>query len=75
MYLSFRHRLGRDAGWIFLTTLSLVRIICASCQLATLSNSAIRLLSAITSLDSVGLAYSLFASPEDLGRGVLEETG
>jgi hypothetical protein len=68
IYLSFRHRLSRNAGWIFLTIFSLVRIIGASCQLATLSSPSNHLLTAITTLDSLGLAYLLFASLGLLSR-------
>jgi hypothetical protein len=63
-----RHGFQRSSGWIFTLILCLVRIVGASCQLATYHGESSGLVKAAVILDSVGVSPLLLATLGLLSR-------
>jgi hypothetical protein len=63
-----RHGFGRSSGWIFTLILCLVRIVGASCQLATYQSPTQGLLEAVIILESIGISPLLLATLGLLSR-------
>jgi len=63
IFLCIRHGFGPNKGWIFLLIFSLIRIVGASLELATISNpTSISLVTAAVTLSSIGLSPLLLTS-------------
>ena len=60
-WVTFRHGLDRRLGWLYLVIFSLVRIVGASCQIASESKHSVGLIEAATILSNVGLTPLLLA--------------
>lgn len=61
LWVSHRHGFGRQAGWIFLAILAIIRIVGGSMQLASLSMHEIWPVATAAALNGVGLSPLLLA--------------
>jgi len=60
-YVAYKHGFGRQAGWIFLLLLALVRIIGSICEIVSVSSPSQSVITAFVILSSVGLSPLILA--------------
>jgi hypothetical protein len=61
IWVTWRHGFGRQLGWIFLTTLALIRIVGSATGIAATSDPSTGLIECSVILSSVGLTPLLLA--------------
>ena len=54
IYVCFRHGFGKQAGWLYLVIVSIVRIVGAACQIAADKNPSAGIITATLILNSLG---------------------
>lgn len=54
-YVCYRHGIGRHAGWLYLLTLPIVRIVGAACQIAAEQKPSVGLYTAAAVCNGIGL--------------------
>ena len=60
-FVAFRHGFGRQAGWIFLLLLSLIRIIGSIMYIVSVTSPSVSVIEGYTILASVGLSPLILA--------------
>jgi hypothetical protein len=68
VFLCIRHGFGRHAGWLYLLTLPIVRIVGASCEIAAEQSPSVGLYTAAAVCNGIGVVPLLLAIMGILNR-------